>query len=245
MIAFPSALFGRADGPPPIIGPIDPVTLFGAGETGGYWDFTVAASLAINADGTGGEPAVGAEFRSALDLSPNGHRLRNNHGSSVTRLVDGMKVHASYGLYNIPGFGAAYGDWSTIPAPFEIIAVMEQQSYSGLYARMMCDYGGPVGFIQGSASGQSIVFAGAVSADYATPLNTEMSIDMLESAGVTLRIDNGVPAATGTGGQTWNGFMLGSNNGGSPANLRFKRVLFIGRSLTADERAGVVDWMKA
>lgn len=246
MFIFPSPHFAKADGPPPVIGPIDPVTLFGAGETGGYWDFTVATSLAVNADGTGGVPAVGDEFRSALDQSPNGHRLRNNLAASVTRLAGGMKVHGNSGLYNIPGLGPTHGDWVTIAAPFEIIAVMEQLSYAGLYTRVLRDYGGAVGFLQGSASGQSVVFSGAVSADYATPLATEMSIDLcFPGGGPTLSIDNGAPSVTGTNAQTWNGFMLGGDGGAAAVDLRFKRVLFIGRALTAAERTGVYQWMIA
>ena len=246
MIQFANPLFAKADGPPPVIGPIDPVTLFRGGIAGGYWDFTTASTLAVNADGSGGVPAVGAEFRSASDLGPNGHRLRNTV-DSVTRLANGMLVHASYGLFNLPSsYGAALGDWSTISAPFEIVACMAQQSYDALYSRLLCDYGGPVGLLQGSAAGTAVVYAGAVSGDIALPMTTEAVVRIrVTSQSVQMIINNGAAIDTGVSAISWEGLLIGPNSDPTPAQVRFKRLLFLGRSLTNAEASGVHAWMSA
>ena len=246
MIQFANPLFAKADGPPPVIGPIDPVTLFAGGIAGGYWDFTTASTLAVNADGSGGVPAVGAEFRSASDLGPNGHRLRNTV-DSVTRLANGMLVHASYGLFNLPSsYGAALGDWSTISAPFEIVACMAQQSYDALYSRLLCDYGGPVGLLQGSAAGKVVAFGGAVGSDIDLPMATEAVVRMQIANGtMRLTINNGAMIDTGVSAIDWGGFLIGPAGDSTPAQVRFKRVLFLGRALSGTEASGVHAWMSA
>ena len=142
--------------------------------------------------------------------------------------------------------GAALGDWSVIAPPYEIVACMAQQSYDDLYSRMLCDFGGPVGLLQGSAAGQVVAFGGNVSGDIALPMNVQKVVRMRVTAQtVQLIIDNGTPVDVGISAIGWNGLMIGPNSDASPAQVRFKRVLFLGRSMTSAEAAGVQAWMSA
>lgn len=243
MLAFPNSMFAKADGPPPVIGPIDPVTLFGAGEKGGYYNFTDGNSLAVNADGTGGVPAVGGACRSALDLSPNGNRLRNTV-SSVTRRVNGIETAgAYYGLFNFAG----YGDWPSISQPFEVVACIEQLAFAGTDARILASgVNVPWYLLQGSASGKVRFFDSVYGTEVDPGLATEFVIDGLYGAEVKVALDGGAMIASTGNGQPLSGLFLGSDSAGnSSTRIRFKHLLAIGRALTTTERAGVVQWMQA
>lgn len=244
MLVFPNSIFAKADGPPPVIGPINPATLFGAGEKGGYYNFTDGASLAVNADGTGGVPGVGAECRSALDLSPNGNRLRNTV-NAVTRRVNGIETAgANYGLFNFAGFG----DWPSIPQPFELVACIEQIAFAGTDARALAaGTSTPWYLLQGSASGKMRFFDSVYGTEVAPGLGTEFVIDgYFSGANTTVAINGGAMIASTGNGQPLNGIFLGSDSGGNVSTqIRFKHLLAIGRALTAAERSGVVQWMQA
>lgn len=244
MLTFPNALFAKADGPPPVFGPINPATLFGAGEKGGYYNFTDGASLAVNADGTGGVPAIGGACRSALDLSPNANRLRNTV-SAVTRRANGIETAgANYGLFNFAGFG----DWPSIPQPFEVVACIEQIAFAATDRRVLAaGPNTPWYLLQGTASGKVRFFDSV----YGTELNPGLGIEFVidgyfYGANTTIAINGGAMIASTGNGQPLDGIFLGSDSGGNaPTQIRVKHLLAIGRALTPAERSGVVQWMQA
>ena len=243
ILLCPSALLAMADGPAPILGPVNPATLFGASEKGTYYNFTNGASLAVNADGTGGTPAVGAACSSVLDLSPNGNRLRNTVGS-VTRRANGVETSgAGYGLFNMAGFG----DWPAFGAPYEIMICFEQMAYGSTYARIIGSGGGPWGLLQSTASGQIAWFDSTLEADVAMPIGQESVFHVATiSGGCFYALDGGTPVTFGGAGTGLDGIVLGSGSGGgNNVQMRVKHLLVIGRALTAGERSGVVQWMQA
>jgi len=241
---FPTPFFAKADGPPPVIGPLNPATLFGAGEKGGYYNFTDADTLAVNADGTGGAPAIGAACRSVLDLGPNGNRLRNTV-SSVTRRANGIETAGvNYGLFNFAGFG----DWPSIPQPFEVVACIEQLGFGGTDRRILASgVSVPWYLLQGSASGKVRFFDSVYGTEVSPGLSVEFVIDgYFFGANTTLAINGGAMIASTGNGQPLNGLFLGSDASGNvPTQIRFKHLLAIGRALTPAERSGVVQWMQA
>lgn len=243
MIGFATPLFGKADGPPPPpTGPIDPATLFGIGMAGGYYNFTDGASLAVNADGSGGVPAIGAACRSALDKSPNGNRLRNTV-VTATRRASGIETGgANYGLFNIAGFG----NWPLIPQPYEVVACLEQLAYAGTDARII----GANGLVlrQAATSGAVSFVASGTGVELNPGLNIEFVIDGYFSGSLSTVALNGgaMQASAAQGGGACDGMVIGSNTGGgAPTQVRFKHLLVIGRALTTGERSGVVQWMQA
>lgn len=243
MIGLASPMFGKGDqAPPPPSGPIDPATLFVGGTAGAYYNFTEAASLAVNADGTGGVPAIGAACRSALDKSPNGNRLRNTV-ASVIRRANGIETSGSnYGLFNMAGFG----DWPTIPQPYEVVACLEQLAHGGTDRRIIGANG--LSLLQGATSGAVRFVASGNGIELNPGLNSEFVIDGYFSGALSsVAIDGGpMQPSAGQGGGSCDGMVLGSNTGGgAPTQVRFKHLLVIGRALTAAERAGVVQWMQA
>ncbi len=245
MLYFPAPLFAKAEGgPPPAIGPIDPATLFGASEKGGYYNFTDAASLAINADGTGGVPAVDGACRSVLDKSPNGNRLRNTV-SSVTRRANGIETSGTgYGLFNF----ATVGDWPNIPQPFEIVARIEQIAFAAADRRILQANVGTFFILQGAAAGDVRAYAGAYGPAVAPGIAAEFTLDFFASgASSTQALDGGaMSAAFNSGGAPLDGLVLGSDAGGNNATqTRFEHLLVIDRALTTAERAGVAAWMAA
>ena len=244
MLSFPAPLFAKADGPPPVVGPINPATLFGGGMKGGYYNFTDAASLAINADGTGGVPAVGSACRSVLDLSPNGNRLRNTV-SSVTRRANGIETSGTnYGLFNMAGFG----DWPSIPDPFEVIACIEQIGFAGTDRRILNSGPSvPWCLVQGTASGKVRFQDTTYGTEVSVGIGTEFVIDgYFSGADTTIAVNGGAMAASIGFGQPLSGIILGSDDGGNNATqTRFKHLLAIGRALTTAERTGVALWMQA
>ena len=220
MIGLPSPLFAKGDAaPPPVIGPIDPATLFGSGELGAYYNFTAASTLAVNADGTGGAPAVGATCRSVLDLSPNGNRL-NNAANTATRRANGVETSGtSDGLINA-------NSWPTINPPHEVVISFEQIAHAGVDKNIMS--GGTWQFIQ-RASGKVALFNGSYGPDIDAPIGVETIADLITP-----------------GGQPLFGMIIGSNFGGTnPTQVRFKHLLIIARALTTTEREGVTQWMQA
>ncbi len=244
MIAFPSPLFAKADGPPPVVGPIDPASLFTGGIKGAYYNFSDGASLAVNADGSGGTPAIGAACRSVLDKSGNGNRLRNTV-SSVTRRTSGIETSGTnYGLFNFAGFG----DWPTIPQPFEIIACIDQLAFNGTDSRILsAGTNTPWFLLQGSSSGKVRFYDSIYGPEVNPGLNSEAVIDgYCFGAETIVALNGGTPIAGNGNGQPLNGMFLGSDPGGNaPAQIRFKHLLAIGRALTAAERASVLLWMQA
>lgn len=245
MLVFPSALFAKADGPPPGPAvPIDPAALFTGGVAGGYYNFTDAASLAVNADGTGGVPVVGTACRSVLDKSPNGNRLRNTV-TSVIRRANGIETSgAGYGLFNTAG---GFGDWPNIPQPFEIVARLELLAGETIDDRIIHS-GSLALLLAGTASGKVRGYAGAYGTEFAPGLATEFTIDLLfNGAASRAGINTDAPAAGANPGTNALGdIFLGSDGGGNaPTQTRFEHLLVIGRALTAAERAGVKLWMEA
>lgn len=244
MSGFPNALFAKADGPPPVIGPIDPSTLFGGGMMGAYFNFTDANTLAVNADGSGGVPAIGAACRSVLDKSPNANRLRNTV-SSVTRQTGGIDtVGVNYGLFNFAGAG----DWPSIPQPFEVVACFEQLAFAGSDARILAaGVNTPWYLLQGTTSGKVRFFDSIYGTEIDPGLSASVVIDGYSFGAETkLSLNGGAMIASSGNGQPLSGLCLGSGaSGNSPTQTRFKHLLAIGRALTPTERSGVVQWMQA
>ena len=243
MIGFASPMFGKGDGaPPPPVGPLDPATLFTGGILGAYYDFTDGTSLAVNADGTGGVPAIGAACRSALDKSPNSNRLRNTV-SSVIRRSNGIETDgANYGLFNFAGFG----NWPNIVQPVEIVASMELLATETVDERIIGS--GGISLLAGTAGGKLRGFAGAYGTEFSPGLATEFVIDLLfDPLDPLAGINTGTPSASASpGNNSLSSLCLGSDTGGNSATrVRFKHLLVIARALTASERAGVVQWMQA
>ena len=244
MIAFPSPIFAKGGGPPPVVGPIDPATLFTGGMRGGYYNFTDGASLAINSDGSGGTPAIGGACRSVLDKSPNGNRLRNTV-SSVTRRANGIETSGTnYGLFNFAGFG----DWPVITQPFEIVACFEQLAFAGSDNRILAaGISTPLYLLQGSASGKVRFFDSIYGPEVNPGLNSEAVIDgFCNGSETTVALNGAAPIAGNGNGQPLTGLVLGSDSAANlPTQIRFKHLLAIGRALTTAERAGVLLWMQA
>ncbi len=219
-------------------GPIDPATLFGGGRLGAYYDFTDPATLAVNADGTGGTPAIGAACRSVLDLSGNGNRLRNTI-SSVTRRAEGVETSGTnYGLFNMGGFG----DFPDIAQPFEVIFCLEQIAYAAPDAKL------GAGLLQGAASGEVRFFTGGYSTAFSPGLGAEFIIDGYFDASLSTVALNGAAmvASPTSGGGAMQDLAIGSGTGSEGATqLRAKYLLIIKDGLTSGQRAGVIEHMQA
>lgn len=244
MLMAPSPLFGKQDVIVSAPSSIDPATLFGGAVKGAYYNFTDAASMAINADGTGGAPAIGGVLRSVLDKSPNGNRLRNTV-NTATRRVNGIETAGvNYGLFNFTG----YGDWPSIPQPFEVVVCFEQLAFVGTDARILAaGVNTPWYLLQGTASGKVRFFDSIYGLEVNPGLNAEVILDSYNDMGNSLlAVNGGAPASSPGNGQPLTGLFLASNSGGGDSTrIRFKHLLAIGRALTTAERAGVVAWMQA
>lgn len=244
MLIFASSMFAKADGPPPVAGPIDPATLFGGGMKGGYYNFTDAATLAVNADGTGGVPTVGGACRSVLDLGPNGNRLRNTV-TSATRRANGVETSGTnYGLFNF----ATVGDWPSIPQPFEIIACVEQIAFAATDAALLTSGPSvPFGLHQATSSGKVRFYDGTAGLELNPGVAAEFVIDgYFFGADGLVGLNGAAMVSSPGGGQPLSGLILGSNSGGNQrTQTRFKHLLAIGRALTPAERTGVTLWMQA
>ena len=215
--------------------------LFAAGEKGAYYDFTDAATLAVNADGSGGAPAIGGACRWAADLSPNANHLRNTV-TSATRRAAGIETDgAGYGLFNMP----AYGGWPSIPEPFEIICVASQLAYAGTDRTIFTNNSATLALRQSAASGNVRFYDSGYGPDFSAPINSEFSIALaLWPSGRSQSVNGGAAVALPSGGQPLDGLVLGSGSGGGASGVqaRFKRLVVVGRALTSAERAGAVAW---
>ena len=223
-------------------GPFVMSSLFASGEKGGYYDFTDGAKLAVNGDGTGGTPSVGSACKWAIDLSPNNNHLRNTV-SSVTRRTNGIETSGTgYGLYNLPSLGHS---WANLPEPYEIICCLEQISYAGADRRILAgDANGTWYLLQGAATGEVRFYAGGYGNAMAAGLGTEFTVDgTFAGTGRQQSLNGGALSTSGVGNTSISGIALGSTDAGnSPAPIRFKRMLIIGRVLTSVERAGAYAW---
>lgn len=221
-------------------------SLFAAAEKGAYYDFTDATKLAVNGDGTGGSPSSGGTVKWAVDQSPNLNHLRNNQTAGLpTYSATGVTTSGTnYGLFNMSGFG----NWPSISQPFEIIACMSQIAYAGADQRIIA-FGASSWFLQGASSGAVRFFDGGYGSSFTPGLNTEFTIDGYFNGASTLDgINGGAMAAGATGaGQPATALVLGSTTAGgaSGAQIRFKRLVIVGRALTPTERAGVYAWASA
>jgi hypothetical protein len=220
--------------------------LFAGGEKGAYYDFGDATKLAVNGDGSGGPPSSGGTVKWAVDLSPNGNHLRSNQSANLaTWSAGGITTSGTgYGLFNFAGFG----DWANIPQPFEIVCSVEQLTYAGVDRRILsAGPNVPWWLLQGAASG-AVRFYDSVYGTAATAgLGSLCTVDGLASGGGSLiGINGGAMSASAGAGQPLNGLVLGSDaNGENPTRCRFRRLLVVGRALTAAERAGAVAWASA
>ena len=244
MLVFASPLFNGSSGAaPPASGPIDPATVFQAGASGDYWDFTDAVTLAVNADGTGGVPAIDGACRWAS--GKRGIINLRNTVSSCTRRSNGIETTGvNYGLFCLSGFG-----WpGNIPQPYEIMFAFEQLAYAGNDTRIFCSGGASHQVLQGPASGSIRQFLTNYGASHSLPLNTEAVFDGLANGtNSASALNNGAMIDGGESGTfALQGIALGSADGGSSATrVRFKRMLVIGRALTSAERSGLTQWMIA
>jgi len=230
---------GGAGGSPP---PFSIGSLFASAEKGAYYDFTDATKLAVNADGTGGSPAIGAVTRWAVDQSPNGNHLRNTTGSSTLRRANGVETSgAGYGLFNMAGFGG----WPGIADPVEIVATLEQKTFAATDAIIIGSSN--TSFRQGSASGKARPFATVYGTEINPGLLTEFTVDLLfNGSGGLIGLNGGAMQASSTTSGALDALALGSGTGGGGSSqIRFKRLLMVGRALTAAERAGAVAWASA
>lgn len=227
-------------------GPVDPYTtaeviaLFTT-QKGAVYDFTDAAMLAINADGTGGSPAVDSACRWAVDQSPNLNHLRNTV-SSATRRADGVETSGSgYGLFNM----ADFGDWPNIAHPFEIIVTLEMIAGHTADNRIIGSDGAML--LQGSASGKARQFAGSYGAEVNPGLATEFTLDLVyDGATSGIGLDGAAMTTTNPGAATLSALCLGSTTGGaSPTNTRFKRMVVREGLFSSGQRAGIIGWAGA
>jgi len=220
--------------------------LFAAGEKGAAYDFADASKLAINGDGSGGAPAPGGTVKWAVDQSPNGNHLRTNQSANLpTWSAGGLTTSgAGFGLFNFAGFG----DWPNIPQPFEMVCCLEQIAFAGSDSRLLsAGPATPWWLLQGPASGNVRLYDGSYGTTVAAGLAAEFTIDGLADGGNGLvAINGGAMVASAGVGQPLNGLAIGSDaGGGNPTRTRFKRLLVVGRVLTAAERAGAVAWASA
>ena len=215
--------------------------LFAAGQKGAYYDFTNPLKLAVNADGSGGVPTVGATAKWAADQSPNGNHLRNTVGT-VTVTEQGVVTSGSnYGLFNMRG----HGDWPAIETGYEIIATLEQLAFGGTDRRLI-DLGGP-SLLQGSASGRIRAYSSGYGGEVAPELATEFTVHLLFDAnGSSIAINGGAPRTDNLSFRPCAQFVLGSDLGGTnAAAIRFKRLFVRAGRLNPSDRAGVAAWTSA
>ncbi len=217
-------------------------SLFAGGEKGAYYDFADSTKLAVNADGTGGVPALDAATRWAVDSSPNANHLRTNQGSNLpVRRANGLETSgAGYGLFNTTGFG----DWPNIPEPYTVLCTLEQIAFAGSDSRIWAPSAANGSYLQGPTSGETRFYSGDYGPTLATAIGTEFTIELLSaSSGRFQRLNNGDAVNVGVTSSSLDSFFLGASSGGStPTRVRFKRMLVLGRALTSGERAGVVAW---
>jgi len=216
-------------------------SLFSAGQKGAYYDFTNRTKLAVNADGTGGIPTVGATVRWAVDQSPNGNHLRNTVGT-VAVVENGIVTGGTnYGLFNMSGFG----DWPRVDAPFELIATLAQEEYYGVDRRIL-ELGGPC-LLQGSSSGKIRAYSAGYGSEAAVGLAAEFTVHLIFSAaGSSIAINGGGPSSDVLSVQPCTQLALGSDLGGtSAAPVRFKRLFVRAGALNQVDRAGVAAWASA
>lgn len=218
-------------------------SLFAAAEKGGYYDFTDGTKLAVNADGSGGSPAVGSLVRWAVDQSPNGNHLRNTTGTVPTRRANGVETTGTgYGLFNMAGFGG----WPANAPPYEVVVCLEQKTFTAT-GNIIVGLGG-AGLVEGTSSGK-VRFQSSTdySAEYSPGLLTEYTVDGAFSGGTSqFSFNNGafatIPVATATN----DSLTLGSGTGGGANTaVRVKRLVVINRLLTTAERAGAYAWATA
>ena len=240
--------FGALRMRPPVIvpsGPFAMASLFAAGEKGAYYDFTDGAKLAVNGDGTGGSPVVGAACKWAIDLSPNNNHLRNTV-SSVTRRANGIETSGTgYGLYNLPSLGHS---WTNLPEPFEVLCCLEQKGYAGVDRRILApDANGQWYLLQGAASGEVRFYSSGYGDTMTAGVGTEFTVDgSFSTTGRQQSLNGAAMGGSAGGASSLNGIALGSTDAGnSPAPIRFKRLLILGRTLTSTERAGAYAWATA
>jgi len=231
---------GASPSPSPSPGFGGMAALFSAGQKGAYYDFTNLTKLAVNADGSGGMPIVGATARWSADQSPNGNHLRNTVGT--VDVVEGGIVSSgsNYGLFNMGGFG----DWPRIDAPFELIATLEQRSFGGTDRRLI-DLGGPA-LLQGG-SGKIRVFSSGYGTEVAAAIGTQVTVHLVVSgAGSSIAINGGEPITDNLSVQPCAQIVLGSDQGGNNAvSVRFKRLFVRSGALNQVDRAGVAAWASA
>lgn len=222
------------------------VALFAGGIKGAVYDFTDGATLAVSADGSGGVPAIGSTLKWAIDLGPNGNHLRNTlpDGLPVRRATGVETSGTNYGLFNT----ATLGDWPAIPEPFEFVGCMEQLTYAfnGRVIGLSPDADGAI-LLQSGATGAIRFANGSLGPELAPGLTTEFTLAANFSSGArTQSLNGGAPQDLGFGAASANALWIGASAPGGPyAKVRFKRLLVIGRALTAGERIGVTGWASA
>ncbi|MCW3798616.1 hypothetical protein OMW55_12445 [Sphingomonas sp. BN140010] len=215
--------------------------LFSAGQKGAYYDFTNRTKLAVNADGSGGSPGIGATARWAVDQSPNGNHLRNTVGT-VSVVDNGIVTSGSnYGLFNMGGFG----DWPRVDPPFELIATLQQEGYGGIDARLL-DLGG-VSLLQGSRSGKIRAFASGYGSEVAPGLAADFTVHLIFNGPASSIAINGAPPSTDNlAAQPCTQVVVGSDVGGNNAvPVRVKRLFIRSGALNQVDRAGVMTWVSA
>ena len=218
--------------------------LFASGEKGAFYDFTDKGKLAVNADGSGGSPANGGTARWAVDQSPNANHLRNTVASVAVGATWITTSGSNYGLFNMSGFG----NWPSLPQPFEIVVALEQIAYAGDNARIIGDQDTSWSLLQGSSSGDARFLGINYGLQKSLGIGAEVTLDILTNGATSAIGLNGaaMTAETGSGSAGLNALCLGSSAGGNAAApIRFKRLLVIGRALTTAERAGVLAWVGA
>ena len=221
------------------------VALFTTNILGAAYDFTDGTKLAINADGTGGSPAMDGVVRWAVDQSPNGNHLRNTLPSGLpVRRANGVETSGTaYGLFNQAGNGT----WANIAEPYEIVGRFAQITHSANGRILGLANNASTAFLQGATSGNVEFFSGNAGPALAPGLNTEFTIDGLFTAAArTQSLNGGASQDLGLAAASVGALTLGSTDGGASfAAIRFKRLLIIGRALTGAERAGVTAWVAA
>lgn len=224
----------------------NPSVLFAASEPGAWYDFTDKSKLAVNADGTGGAPANGGTAKWAVDGSPNGNHLRNTVTSVAVSATGITTSGTGYGLFNMTGFG----NWPSVAVPFEVIVTLEQVAYAAADARIIqfSDVGASPSLLQGVSSGAVRAYDSSYGTEVNPGIGAEFTLHLVYNGASSSIALNGGAASSYALGNTSSAvdLVLGSDGGASTgASIRFKRLLVIGRTLTAAERTAAISWAGA
>jgi hypothetical protein len=221
-----AGVFTSTPTPAPAPSGTDPLTLSPIAA----WDFSRSV-LAVNNDGTGGTPSVGAEVYYLADLVGTKH-ARRIAGAAPIRRTDAT-LSRDYGEWTNSGAARLQSDAFTQASPFEIFWVVRPRSGTAPAGWKADAYlgssrdGYSAAALQKTASPSIVGFDGASqSAETDMALGAWHVVNLILDATDSLQVDNQT-AVTGNFGSA--GISGGYNLGNGPD--------------TDSNRAGDYDWM--